>query len=201
MLDLLNFRPGQTVLWHSAKGYTPPEGEYGVIDAIWPEKGCVRLTLDAPDAPPEFGGKCSMIAYFSELSVVAMVPQKSQLQQAQDTRDVPASTAGPWQHGVEFDTGAYPMKRVIAVRISGCVVAHVNCGFGNGPANAALIAAAPELLAALHNMAMCFGVCDASQDWWANIHDDYVPKGLGSEEVRRDTLDAAHKAIAKARGA
>lgn len=64
---MANWSVGQQVLWNSRKGYTPPAGEVGVIDAVWPEQRAVRLTLDAPDAPPEFGGKCSMCASFDEL--------------------------------------------------------------------------------------------------------------------------------------
>jgi len=49
---------GQSVIWRSAKGYTPPGGERGTVDHVWPELRKARLTLAAPDAPPEFGGKC-----------------------------------------------------------------------------------------------------------------------------------------------
>lgn len=61
------FSIGQQVLWKSAKGYTPPAGEIGIVDAIWPDTGYARLTLDAPDAPPEFNGKCSMCMPLAEL--------------------------------------------------------------------------------------------------------------------------------------
>ena len=60
------FKVGQSVLWHSAKGYTPPEGEVGTIDHIFPS-GHARLTLAAPDAPAEFNGQCSMCAPLDEL--------------------------------------------------------------------------------------------------------------------------------------
>lgn len=65
------FSVGQKVLWHSSKGYTPRAGEIGVIDRIWLDQKCVRLTLPAPDAPPEFGGLCSMIARFDEIQADA----------------------------------------------------------------------------------------------------------------------------------
>lgn len=67
-------RIGQKVLWHSAKGYTPPPGEIGIIDEIFPVRQFARLTLDLTAeesaANPEFGGKCSVCMPLAELTVI-----------------------------------------------------------------------------------------------------------------------------------
>lgn len=68
---------GAVVLWHSAKGFTPPAGEVGTISAIWPDKRCARLELDVPElaADPHFRGKVSVIAYFDEISLTEDNPE------------------------------------------------------------------------------------------------------------------------------
>ena len=50
-------------------------------------------------------------------------------------------TEAPWSHGAEFEPRGYGLQNVISVFARGAVIAHVNCGFGNGLANAALLAA------------------------------------------------------------
>ena len=54
-----------------------------------------------------------------------------------------------WQFGKQFSPEPYGLSSVISIASEGAVIAHVNCAFGNGEANARLIAAAPDLLAAL----------------------------------------------------
>lgn len=61
----------------------------------------------------------------------------------------PVHTPEPWHAGNEFVPNKWQFPSLIAISASGEVVAHVNCGFGRGNANARLIAAAPELLAML----------------------------------------------------
>lgn len=58
-------------------------------------------------------------------------------------------TGGAWYAGNEFVPSKWQFSTLIAISAEGEVVAHVNCGFGHGHANAALISAAPDLLAAL----------------------------------------------------
>jgi hypothetical protein len=65
-------------------------------------------------------------------------------------------------------------------------------------ANARLIAAAPDLLAALREVSLCFGTGEASEEWWAEQHDNYVPEGRNSVDCRNDVLDRARAAIAAA---
>lgn len=54
---------------------------------------------------------------------------------------------GPWQAGKPFEPGEHTPKTVIAVSAHGGVIAHVNCGLGNGPEHARAIACLPELIA------------------------------------------------------
>jgi len=65
-------------------------------------------------------------------------------------------------------------------------------------ANARLIAAAPDLLAALREVSLCFGTGEASEEWWAEQHDNYVPEGRNSVDCRNDVLERARAVIAKA---
>lgn len=66
---------------------------------------------------------------------------------------------GSWQHGDEFKPGKYGLQDVISIMVAGEVVAHINCGFGRGEDNARLIAAVPELLAALRLARECIAYC------------------------------------------
>lgn len=65
-------------------------------------------------------------------------------------------TPGPWKAGLEFKPGKWGLQDVIAIAVAGEVVAHVNCGFGRGEANAELIVKAVNshetLLAALREV-------------------------------------------------
>lgn len=77
------------------------------------------------------------------------------------TQTIPAiaHTQGEWTHGHEFEPGKYSLTKVISVASGGAVIAHVNCGFGNGEANASLIATAPALLALAKQYASECGEC------------------------------------------
>lgn len=94
-------------------------------------------------------------------------------------------TNGPWYAGNEFMPNKFGhLPSVIAISATGEVVAHVNCGFGRGADNAALISAAPELLAALLDLlplAECYARDSHPTAW-------------------KERLALAHAAINKAEG-
>lgn len=54
-----------------------------------------------------------------------------------------------WTYGAEFAPGRYSLPRVRSIASDGAVIAHVNCGFGDGENQAKLIAAAPDMAEAL----------------------------------------------------
>ena len=91
------FTVGQTVIWNSAKGYTPANGETAIIDHIWPDKGYARLTLklsaEESAAHPEFGGECSMCAPLSELTGMSPTPTKELMTMINDTLTADAALA------------------------------------------------------------------------------------------------------------
>ena len=55
-----------------------------------------------------------------------------------------------------------------------------------------------DLLAALREVSLCFGTGEASEEWWAEQHDNYVPEGRNSVDCRNDVLERARAVIAKA---
>lgn len=67
-------------------------------------------------------------------------------------------TPGPWDSGEEYQPGKYSLPSVVSVAAHGKVIAHVNCAWNNGDADARLIAAAPDMLAALTAL---YVECDA----------------------------------------
>lgn len=64
-----------------------------------------------------------------------------------------AHTPAPWSASEEFNVGRYPLTNVRSIAAGGAVLAHVNCRLGEPEANARLMAAAPDMLAALQRIA------------------------------------------------
>jgi hypothetical protein len=90
-------------------------------------------------------------------------------------------TAGPWEV-TDVIANETPMRRIRSLHCRSMVLAHINENY-DGEANARLIAAAPDLLAAL-----C-AVLDWFDDW--NVE-------IGPAELT--LLDQVRAAIAKAEG-
>ena len=89
-----------------------------------------------------------------------------------------------WTAYEKHEPGRYGLRTVIPVSGGGLVVAHVNCGHPDHEANARLVAAAPDLLAALEVMTDIVWQYSRSM-----TSDGYV-----------DELAQARAAIAKAEG-
>jgi hypothetical protein len=92
-----------------------------------------------------------------------------------------AHTPGPYSYGDAFAPGQWTMRTVRSVYAAGAVIAHVNCAWGNGEANAALIAAAPDLLEALRAM--------------LTVHDHGECEAMHPDTAERMARDALAKAV------
>lgn len=114
-----------------------------------------------------------------------------------------AHTPGPWFHVGGLDKRMAPFIRVVGDPVGVAAVAQV-CGRGpysEQAANARLIAAAPELLAALQEVVM---LAREIHEHWDNDRDSKVGKNLlalaGFNPKYDKRMDEIHAAIAKAEG-
>ena len=92
-------------------------------------------------------------------------------------------TPGPWNVTDVIEGNVYPMSTMRSLNVNGMVLAHINAHY-DGEANARLIAAAPELLAALRLCVLKF----------SQLQDTEMTLGMAR------ALDEARAAIAKAEG-
>lgn len=103
-------------------------------------------------------------------------------------------TPGPWHSNKDFNVFAEPN----GTRLAGCRVCSVNNYYsdtlGESTTNAKLIAAAPDLLAAL--MLFCCAV--PSGDYFAKADPDGIGPNVGKS--CDDAKEKARQAIAKAKG-
>jgi hypothetical protein len=67
-------------------------------------------------------------------------------------KSAPKPGMSSWTFGEEFEPNQYGLTRVISIASEGAVIAHVNCGFGNGREKAKLMAALPEMVEALRSI-------------------------------------------------
>jgi hypothetical protein len=107
-------------------------------------------------------------------------------------------TPGPWMQGPKaFKPGTHGLQDVIAVAVKGQVIAHVNDGFGAAEADARLIAAAPDLLAALRAL-VTFHNARSDDEAFIAQAEEAAECGVDSVTYLGRLVGDAERAIAKA---